>query len=115
MSKELTKDEIEELEINEQGQRAIDRGECVDLLGEPMSKDDFIEIDPRWSTDEVVLNVVIPQVKHLMGKVLTIIDATTEDKERGKYVKDLIKDAFSDEAANIFNLVTQNGFGKEEE
>ena len=36
-----------------------------------------------------------PSLNFLLGEILTIIDAVSEDKERKKAVKDLVRNAFS--------------------
>lgn len=43
---------------------------------------------------EKINNDVYEQRKHLIGKVLTIVDATAQDPEQRKAIKDMVNDAF---------------------
>lgn len=93
---------MSEEEITEVFEEARAKGEVTDLLDNPV--DDFTEVDATWSKKDHVMGTVLPQIKFLQGRVLTIVDATYDDKERAKYVKDLIKDAFVSQADSILQV-----------
>lgn len=50
-------------------------------------------------------SAVQAQIGFLMGKVLTIVEASYSDKEQRKAVKDLIRAAFQDRTIYIHGLV----------
>lgn len=103
---------MSESKISEAFEIARAKGQVTDVLGNP--QEDFTEINPKWGTQDFVMGTVIPQIKFLQGRILTIIDATCEDKERAKYVKDLVKDAFVSQADNIVQVTIDhtNGIGQ---
>lgn len=53
---------------------------------------------------ELSYNAILSQVKFLQGKVLTVIDAVSAEKEQKKAIKDLIKNAFSQQLNWIYEL-----------
>lgn len=57
------------------------------IITENLSEEDGVK--------PIRIGQVLLSVSKLQGKILTIIDASFEDKERAKYVKDLVKDSFS--------------------
>lgn len=87
-------------QINESFEEALKNGEVTDLMGEKLERKDFIYSDEFDTTEErqFLAALVVEQIKNLQGKILTIVDATYDDKERAKYVKDVMKDAFSTQA-----------------
>ena len=50
-------------------------------------------------------NFVFQQVKNLLGKVLTVVDATYTDKEQRKAIKDIIKGHWSDAYCQISDMM----------
>ena len=88
-------------EVSDSFEEALENGEVTDAVGEKMSKDDFMTLDPKKVT-ETIFQVLSNSRKRLEGRLLTIIDATS-DKERAKYIKDLIKSEIRSESSN--NLV----------
>lgn len=71
------------------------------------------------STVEKTCNLVVDEVEklknYLMGRVLTVVDATYADREQRKAMKDVIKSAFYSEefySKNIVYLMYQ--FAKED-
>lgn len=57
---------------------------------------DIVVDDDKVSFDEATLplNSINTQIGFLMGKVLTIIDASISEKQQNKAMKDLIKNEF---------------------
>jgi len=53
---------------------------------------------------ELGYKAIAAQISFLLGKVLTIIDASIEDEQRNKAIKDLIRNAFSDKLDWIYQL-----------
>ena len=53
---------------------------------------------------ELGYTAIHAQIRFLMGKVLTIIDACIEDKQRNKAIKDLIRNTFADKLDWIYQL-----------
>lgn len=105
----LPVDENGQTEIDRSAEEAFENGtlEAVDILGntERISKADdiFYEMFTGEEKDlppERVLSVV----KHLQGKILTIVDASYDDKDRAKFVKDLVKDAFSSSSNWLYEM-----------
>lgn len=98
-----------EEEINESANEAYENGTmtAVDILGneEPMSrKEDIIYEMLTGNEKPVEIQRVLSVVKHLQGKVLTVLDATFTDEKRIKYVKDLVKEAFSSSSNWLYEL-----------
>ena len=46
------------------------------------------------------------QIKFLQGKVLTVVDASMPDTDQRKAVKDLVKNAFSEQLNWIYEICT---------
>lgn len=90
-----TKEELEE--IDRVAAEAYENGElqASDVLGNT----EVIQpiLDELFTGDEKPLDAyrVLGVVKHLQGRVLTVVDATFTDEKRIKYVKDLVKECFS--------------------
>lgn len=86
-----------EEEVSASMQEAYEKGELkeVDMLG----NEEVVEplCDEMFTGHEKPLDAydVIGVVKHLQGKVLTVVDATFTDEKRIKFVKDLVKECFS--------------------
>ena len=61
---------------------------------------------------EKINNDVYEQRKYLIGKILTIVDATAQDPEQRKAIKDMVNDAFYGPSYwnNIRELIS--GFAK---
>lgn len=101
-----TAEEWKEKQINDELASKYEEGELkgVDiLLNEgPMSP----ILEEMFTGDENPLEVrrVIGMVKHLQGKVLTVLDATFTDEKRIKYVKDLIKECFSSSSNWLYEM-----------
>jgi len=96
----LPVDENGQTEIDRQAEEAFENGElqAVDILGNTgtISKEDDIMYEMFTGKEkDVPVHRILTVVKHLQGKVLTIVDASYDDKERAKFVKDLVKEAFS--------------------
>lgn len=102
-------DENGQTEIDRMAEEAYENGElqAVDILGntENISKADDIFYE-MFTGEEKDLPVdrVLSVVKHLQGKILTIVDASYDDKERAKFVKDLVKEAFSNSSNWIYEM-----------
>lgn len=96
--------EAEEL-IEESFNEAVRNGTLTDILGNPVDPKEMQVVDPEWGKADFVTGTVFPQMKYLQGRVLTIVDATYEDKERAKYIKDIIKDAFVSQADSIMQML----------
>ena len=58
-----------------------------------MKRDQAFEI---WDT----------QTRYLLGKVLTVVDASFPDREQRKAVKDLIKQQFYDQTKHVCGILT---------
>jgi hypothetical protein len=101
-------------------EEAIQKKELVDVLGNPLQEEMMDQIHKDFNRSEWVEtsdgsepefnDLKFEQVRNILrstqGKVLTIIDATFTDEKRLKYVKDLVKDAFSSQANWLFELAT---------
>lgn len=102
----MPKDEHGMNEIDRMAEEAYENGEleAVDILGntgiiEPI-------MDEMFTGEEKPLNAyrVLSILKHLQGKVLTVVDATFNDEKRIKYVKDLVKDCFSQSSNWLYEM-----------
>ena len=93
--------------------KAMEDGECTDLMGNPMGEDELVAIPTEKEGFKFFTDVVLPMMKTLEGKILTITDASFEDKQRVKFVKDLMKDAFSLSASNMMNFASMMKDAKE--
>ena len=98
-----------EEEINESAIEAWENGTmtAVDILGnkEPFSaKEDIVYEMFKGDEKPVEIQRVLSVVKHLQGKILTVLDATFIDEKRIKYVKDLVKEAFSSSSNWLYEL-----------
>ena len=96
-------------EIDASMNEAMEKGELelVDILGnrEQYTKESEILYELLTGKENPLpLERILPVLKHLQGQVLTIIDATFVEKDRAKYVKDIIKDAFSQQSNWIYEL-----------
>jgi len=95
-----------EEEINASMQEAYESGElqAVDVLG----NSEVVEpiLDELFTGDEKPLDAhrVLSVVRHLQGKVLTVVDATFTDEKRIKFVKDLVKDCFSQSSNWLYEM-----------
>ena len=49
-------------------------------------------------------NEVRPRLKHLQGRILTIIDATISDKNQNKALKDLINTEFNEANTYLYGI-----------
>jgi hypothetical protein len=93
----MPKDENGMDEIDRLAEEAYQNGELkgVDMLG----NEEVVEpiMDELFTGHEKPLEAynVLSVVKHLQGRVLTVLDATFTDEKRIKYVKDLVKECFS--------------------
>lgn len=93
----MPKDENGMTEIDRLAEEAYRKGELqgIDVLG----NSEVVEplIDEMFTGHEKPLDAynVLSVVKHLQGRVLTVVDATFTDEKRLKYVKDLVKECFS--------------------
>lgn len=105
----LPKDENGMTEIDRQAEEAFENGELemIDIIGnsEPFLKENDI-LREMFTGEEKPVDVerVLSIVKHLQGKVLTVLDATFTDEKRIKYVKDLVKEAFSSSSNWIYEM-----------
>lgn len=108
--KQLAPSGLTEEEINEAAEEAIKNGTMVevDLLGneEPYDAfdDELLDEMTKGAVRDLPVNRVIPVLKHLQGRILTIVDASYDDKERAKFVKDLVKDAFSSSSQWVYEM-----------
>ncbi len=73
-------------------------------MGEAVPPEDVIEWKVESDPKPMEFSAIQAQLKFLMGKVLTVVDATYQDKEQKKAVKDLIKDSFSGQLNWIYEL-----------
>jgi len=109
MSK-LPKDENGMTEIDRSAEEAYEDGslEMIDILGnkEPFSKkQDIIHEMLTGAEKPVEIHRVLSIVKHLQGKVLTVVDATyLGEEKRLKFIKDLVKDAFSSSSNWLYEM-----------
>lgn len=93
----MPRDENGMTDIDRAAEEAYQAGElkAMDMLG----NEEVIEplIDEMFTGHEKPLDAynVLSVVKHLQGRVLTVVDATFTDEKRLKYVKDLVKECFS--------------------
>lgn len=96
-------DENGQTEIDRLADKAIEDGtmEMIDILGnsEPYANVQIPEQMLPKNAKDIELILVLENLKHLQGKVLTVIDAVIENEHRAKYVKDIIKDQFSAKAS----------------
>lgn len=107
MSKQIVTSgqEFTQEEIDESFEKARREGAITDIMGNPMGEDEIVE--EAVETDEKLqlpFQRALDIIKGLQGKILTIVDATYDDKERGKYVKDLMRDAFATQANWLMEL-----------
>jgi hypothetical protein len=111
MSKSNRTRAIPEEKITEAFEEALAKDAITDVIGNKIKKEE-IEITQDYlkayglPKDKLSVGRILPIIRNLQGKVLTIIDATYDDKERGKYVKDLVKDAFSSTGDWVYELAT---------
>lgn len=100
----LSKEEIEH--VDEMAEEAYQDGEleAVDILGNTGKIEPIM--DGMFTGDEKPLDAyrVLSILKHLQGKVLTVLDATFIDEKRIKYVKDLVKECFSASSNWIYEM-----------
>ena len=91
--------------------------EIRDLMGNPIEgisdlpdTEEFFESEQDAADLITTKNLTFEQARHVLagaqGKVLTIIDATYTDDKRLKYVKDLVREAFSSQGNWLFELAT---------
>lgn len=99
---------LTEEQINESFEEALEKGEVTDVLGNPIDLE-AIDINSEYNHEEkdLNLNLVLNNLKVLQGKVLTVIDATA-DKEKCKFVKDIIRDAFVQTGELFVDVVGRN-------
>jgi len=105
----LPKDENGQTWIDRDAERAYEDGELeeTDVLGNTINvskKNDIVHEMFTGEEHPLPADRVLTVVKHLQGKVLTIVDASYDDKERAKFVKDLVKDAFSSSSNWIYEM-----------
>jgi len=99
---------LTEDEINEAAEEAYQNNELEDMMGNHIESSELVEQDVN-EEKALTFNMALNVMKGTQGKVLTIIDATFTDKDRLKYVKDLIKDAFGTQANWLFELTHELG------
>lgn len=105
MSMSKVKEVYDQDQINDAFDKAVKEGTLTDVLGNPITElEEIVYEDFASPGRPLEINKVLPVVQHLQGMVLTIIDATFTDEKRIKYVKDLIKDAFSKQGNWLFDL-----------
>ena len=96
--------------VKESFEEAYDNDELtmIDMLGNEIPFDSKSDrtIKEMCTGEERDLPVdrILPVVKHLQGRILTIVDATYDDKERAKFVKDLVKEAFFSSSNWIYEM-----------
>ncbi len=103
MSKEIPQELIEE-----SFQEALEKGEVTDQMGNPVEIEEHEVLFQGFETTderEKIATRMMSHYSHLQGDVLTIIDATFTDENRIKYVKDLIKNAFSSQSNWSFEYI----------
>ena len=89
----LNSEELDD--INNAAIDALLSGQATDVLGEKITGEDFFTVDPSWEDRSTfTTEFSIPQIKRLMGRVLTVVDASY-DSDRAKFVKDLVKSEFA--------------------
>jgi len=88
--------------------KAIEDGTMVgvDLLGNetPYVHNHVLDEIIDGKEKDLPVHRVLECVRDLQGKILTVIDATMVDKDRAKYVKDIIREAFSTKANWIYEM-----------
>lgn len=93
----LTEQQMKELDVDGLAEEAYQNGElqAVDMLGNTETIEPLM--DEMFTGHEKPLAAydVLGVVKHLQGRVLTVVDATFTDEKRLKFVKDLVKECFS--------------------
>lgn len=101
----FSKADIEAL-IDRMAEEAYENGELLgmDVLGNTETIEPIV--DEMFTGEEKPLDAyrVISVLKHLQGKVLTVVDATFSDEKRIKYVKDLMKDCFSQSSNWLYEM-----------
>lgn len=114
LSKPLTKEEMEE--ANELAEIAYKKGELqeIDMLGNTETVEPIM--DELFTGEEKPLDAyrVLSVVKHLQGRVLTVVDATFTDEKRIKYVKDLVKECFSASSNWLYEMSIREFEGMED-
>ncbi len=102
----MPKDESDMTEIDRMADEAYEKGEleAVDVLGNTGTIEPIM--DEMFTGEEKPLDAyrVLSILKHLQGKVLTVVDATFNDEKRIKYVKDLVKDCFSQSSNWLYEM-----------
>lgn len=99
-----------EEEVQESMQEAYESGELkmVDILGNDEVLDTITDEMFTGHENPLEAHSVLSVVKHLQGKVLTVVDATFTDEKRIKFVKDLVKDCFSQSSNWIYEMSIRN-------
>jgi uncharacterized membrane protein YgaE (UPF0421/DUF939 family) len=59
---------------------------------------------PLFRLKDILLDMMVDNKKYLLGRVLTIIDASIQDTEQRKALKDIIQEAFWDSSNNTWIL-----------
>lgn len=82
-------------------------GNPIDGISDLPDTEEFFESD-QDAPSIIPHKITFDQARHVLsgaqGKVLTIIDATYTDTPRLKFVKDLIRNAFSEQGNWLFEL-----------
>ncbi len=87
----------------------------TDVLGNPIQEfeelpdtEEFFMSEQDEAGEIELSKLTFEQVRlvihGLQGKVLTVIDATFDDQNRLKYVKDLVREAFSSQTNWLFEI-----------
>lgn len=111
-----------------QNEKGVKLNEVTDIMGNPIEEfkdlpdtEEFFLSEQDTSDQNVIVpcNLTFEQARKVLagaqGKILTIIDATFADGDsRKKYIKDLVRNAFSEQGGWLFELATRE-FEKEEE
>lgn len=92
--------------IDRQAEEAYKKGELemVDILGNSETFPNIINEMLTGEEKPIEVARVMEVIKHLQGKVLTVLDASFTDEKRIKFVKDLVKDAFSQSSNWIYEM-----------
>ena len=82
-----------------------DGTEYIELTGEQWLKTDTLFFDEKLITHTFLLS----SLSRLLGKTLTVIDASVVDKQQNKAMKDMLRNIFSNE----MNLTADRCFDQE--
>lgn len=114
-TEEAVSEVLKEMNIADSFEKAMEKGEVTDILGNPLEVEELSGIDESLSREQNEAKWIIDCLKLLQGKVLTVIDASFDDERRAKYVKDLVREAFSTQGNWMFEATLKGHIFDDEE